>query len=114
MAKADELKKTAETAQAKPKEEKPLPAMVSPTVNLAPELREAVAKRCRDTEESFSVKTNKMWFDLLKQEGRVKADLKVDFAAKRPGAKASEKIAAQEKQIAELQAELAALKAQRK
>ena len=118
MAKAEELEKTAEVV--KEKKDKPLPALVSPTVNLVPELRQAVAVRCRETEESFSLKTNKMWLVLLKGERtlegkpRVAADLEPDFTARRIGGGAKVKIAEHEATIKALQEELAVLKAQKK
>lgn len=111
MAGAEQLEKDAE--KAKEKKEKPLPALVSPTVNLAEELRQAIALRCKKTGESFSIVTNKMWFDLLKKEGSVKADLVIDFAAKRGGGGGGWKKKAEEKdeQIAALQKQLAEAKA---
>lgn len=106
---------TAAAAATTPEVEKPLPAMASPTVNLPVELREAIALRCRDTGESFAVKTSKMWFELLKAEKRVDQKLEIDFSVKRGGGgagKAKEELAVALKQIADLQAKLAeALKA---
>lgn len=112
MAKAEELEKDA--AKTKEKKDKPLPALVSPTVNLAIELRQAIAKRCRDTGESFSLVSNKLWLVQLKKENLVKADLNPDFSAKRIGGGAKAKLEEKDKLIADLQAELAALKAARK
>ena len=110
MAKAEELEKDAEKVEEK--KVKPLPALVSPTVNLVIELRQAIAVRCRETKESFSVKTNKMWFDLLKQEGKVKPDLKIDFSARSAGGGGlKKKIVENEATIAELRAEIEKLKA---
>ena len=113
MDKAEELAKDAE--KKKEKKDKPLPALVSPTVNLVVELRKAIAIRCRDTGESFSLVTNKMWLTLLKKEGKVKADLEPDFSAKRVGGAASKaKLAEKDETIAKLLAELEALKATKK
>ena len=100
-------------AVAQTEEPKPLPAMVAPTVNLAVEMRQAIALRCRETKESFSVKTNKMWLDLLKAEKRCKADLSPDFSVKRGGGGAAQKAKLEEKDmlIAELRKKLEALKA---
>jgi len=112
MAKAEELEQNAE--KTKEKKEKPLPALVSPTVNLVIELRQAIAIRCRDTGDSFSLVTNKMWLDLLKKEGKVKADLKPDFSAKRVGGGLKLKVEERDKTIEALRAELAALKATKK
>jgi len=113
MADAEKLEQNAEKVKAK--EEKPLPALVSPTVNLVVELRQAIALRCRETGESFSIKTNQMWLALLKKEGKVKADLAPDFSVKRGGGGASkEKLAEKDKIIEDLQAQLATLKAAKK
>lgn len=112
MAKAEELEKTAE--KVKEKKVKPLPALVSPTVNLVIELRQAIAVRCRDTGESFSLVTNKMWLDLLKKEGKVKADLAPDFSAKRVSGGLALKVKEKDETIAKLLAELEALKATKK
>ncbi len=112
MVKAEELEKDAE--KTKEKKEKPLPALVSPTVNLVIELREAIALRCRNTGESFSIVTNKMWLDLLKKEKLVKIDLAPDFTAKRIGGGLAKKVEEKDKVIEELQKELAALKAAKK
>lgn len=115
MAEAEKLEQDAE--KAKDKADKPLPALVSPTVNLVIEIRQAIALRCRETGESFSIVTNKMWLSMLKQEKRVKADLAPDFSVKRGGgggAAAKEREAAKDKVIAELQKELATLKAAKK
>lgn len=110
MAKAEELEKDADTV--KEKKEKPLPALVSPTVNLVIELRQAIALRCRKTGESFSVVTNKMWFDLLKKEGTVKTDLVIDFTAKRGGGGGlAQKVKERDETIAKLQQELTDAKA---
>jgi len=113
MAKPEELEQNAAKAEKK-KEPKPLPALVSPTVNLVVELREAIAIRCRDTEESFSLVTNKMWLALLKKEGKVKADLQPDFSAKRSGTGLKLKVEERDKTIAALKAELEQLKATKK
>lgn len=112
MAKAEELEKDAE--KKKEEKEKPLPMLVSPTVNLAIELRQAIAIRCRETGESFSVRTNKMWFDLLKQEGKVKADLVVDFTAKRIGGGLKKKLDERDATIADLMKQLEEAKAAKK
>lgn len=113
MAKPEELEKSAETA--KEKKDKPLPALVSPTVNLATELRQAIALRCKETGESFSIVTNKMWFDLLKKEGKVKPDLVIDFSARRVGGGGMKKLREEKDAvIAKLNAELEALKAGKK
>lgn len=111
MAKAEELEKDAE--KAKEKKEKPLPALVSPTVNLVQELRQAIAIRCRDTGESFSIVTNKMWFELLKKEGKVKVDLVIDFSAKRVGGGLKKKVEDRDAEIVKLKEELEALKAKK-
>jgi len=110
VAKAEELEKKADK---KPVEEKPLPMLASPTVNLAMEMREAIAIRCRETGESFSLVTNKMWLDLLKKEKRVKADLAPDLTPKRGGGGGKMKAKLEEKDalIAELQKQLEVLKA---
>jgi len=112
---ADAEKLELDAAKAKAKEEKPLPALVSPTVNLVPELRQAIAKRCRETGESFSIVCNKMWLAMLKKEGRVKADLEPDFSVKRGGGTAW-KAKAEEKDgiIEDLKKQLAAAKASKK
>jgi len=113
--KAEELEQNAEKTKAK--KEKPLPALVSPTVNLVVELRQAIAIRCRDTEESFSLKTNKMWLELLKSEKttegkpRVRADLQPDFSAKRVGGGMKLKLEEKDETIAKLMKELEELKA---
>lgn len=112
MAKAEELEKDAKAA--KEKKEKPLPALISPTVNLVIELRQAIAIRCRDTGESFSVVTNKMWLALLKKEGKVAADLAPDFSAKRVGGGMKLKLEEKDAEIADLQKQLAELKAAKK
>jgi len=118
MAKAEELEQNAE--KTKEKKVKPLPALVSPTVNLVIELRQAIAIRCRETEESFSLKTNKMWLELLKGEKtaegkpRVAADLKPDFSAKRVGGGLKLKVEERDKTIEALQKELAELRAAKK
>lgn len=112
MAKAEELEQNAE--KTKEKKDKPLPALVSPTVNLVVELRQAIALRCRETEDSFSLVTNKMWLKLLKEEKRVKADLAPDFSAKRVSGGAKAKLEEKDKTIAALEAELAELKAAKK
>jgi len=112
MAKAEELKQNAE--KTKEKKVKPLPALVSPTVNLVIELRQAIAIRCRDTGDSFSLVTNRMWLDLLKKEGKVKADLQPDFSAKRIGGGLKLKVEERDATIEALQKELAALKATKK
>lgn len=112
MAKPEELEKDAE--KTKEKKEKPLPALVSPTVNLVVELRQAIALRCRNTGKSFSLVTNQMWLKLLKAENLVKADLAPDFSAKRIGGGLAKKVEEKDKVIADLQAELAALKATKK
>lgn len=111
MAKAEELEKDAE--KTKEQKDKPLPALVSPTVNLVVELRQAIALRCRKTGESFSIVTNKMWLKLLKEEKLVKADLEPDFTAKRIGGGLAKKVEEKNKVIDELKAELAALKAKK-
>jgi len=110
--KAVELEQNAE--KTKEKKEKPLPALVSPTVNLVVELRQAIAIRCRDTGDSFSLVTNKMWLKLLKEEKRVKAELEPDFSAKRIGGGAKAKLEEKDATIAKLLAELEALKAAKK
>jgi len=110
--KAVELEQNAE--KTKEKKEKPLPALVSPTVNLVIELRQAIAIRCRDTGDSFSLVTNKMWLDLLKKEGKVKADLQPDFSAKRIGGGMKVKLEEKDATIAKLMAELETLKAAKK
>lgn len=112
MAKAEELEKTAE--ETKEKKVKPLPALVSPTVNLVVELRQAIAIRCRDTGDSFSLVTNKMWLKLLKDEKRVKLELEPDFSAKRVGGGAKAKLEEKDATIAKLMAELEVLKAGKK
>lgn len=113
MAEAEKLEKDAE--KAKEKAEKPLPALVSPTVNLAVELRQAIALRCRVTGESFSLVSNKLWLKLLKDEGKVKADLNPDFkAAARGGGGMKVKLEERDKEIADLRAQLATLKATKK
>lgn len=112
MAKAEELEKDAE--KTKEKKDKPLPALVSPTVNLVIELRQAIAIRCRDTGLSFSLETNKMWLKLLKDEKRVKADLAPDFSAKRVGGGMKLKLEENDKTIAELKATIAKLQAAKK
>lgn len=103
-------------AAEKSNEGKPLPAMVSPTVNLVEEMREPIARRCRETNTSFSVETNKMWLTLLKKEQRVDAKLNPDFTVKRGGGGAVMKAKLEEKDklIADLQAQLEALKAAKK
>lgn len=113
MAKAEELEKDAE--KTKEKAARPLPALVSPTVNLVPELRQAIALRCRDTGESFSIVTNKMWLALLKKEGKVKAELNPDFSAKRVGGGGlKKKLDESNAEVLKLKAELAALKESKK
>ena len=113
MADPEKLEKDAD--KAKEKKDRPLPALVSPTVNLVVELRQAIAIRCRDTGESFSIVTNKMWLKLLKAEGKVKADLEPDFSAKRMGGGGmKKKIEEKDATIAKLTAELDALKAAKK
>ncbi|KKN52403.1 hypothetical protein LCGC14_0613200 [marine sediment metagenome] len=112
--KPEELEAKAKAAAAKEQEEKPLPAMVSPTVNLAIEIREAIALRCRDIGESFSLVTNKMWLKLLKTEKRVKADLNPDFSAKRAGVGAKEKLEKKDTEIADLKKQIADLLAAKK
>lgn len=113
MADAEKLEE--EAKKAKEKKDRPLPALVSPTVNLVIELRQAIAVRCRDTGESFSIVTNKMWLALLKKEGKVKADLEPDFSAKRMGGGGmKKKIEEKDATIDALQKELAALKAAKK
>jgi len=113
MSKAEELEQTAE--KKKKAKDKPLPALVSPTVNLAIELRQAIALRCKDTGESFSIVTNKMWFEMLKKEGKVKPDLVVDFSARRVGGGGGKKkLEEKNAEIAALQKELAMLKASKK
>lgn len=107
-----EQEKKVEAAE---KEPKPLPAMVSPTVNLAEEIRQVVAVRCREKDESFSVKTNQLWIVLLKQEKLIPADLEVDLTPKRGGgAVQKEKIEAQQTEIDALKKQLADLKAAKK
>lgn len=110
--KAEELEKAA--AKKKAAEAKPLPALVSPTVNLVVELRQAIAIRCREIGDSFSLVTNKMWFDLLKKEGRVKTDLAPDFSAKKIGGGAKVKLEEKDAQIADLMKQLAEAKAAKK
>lgn len=112
MANAEELEK--EAKKAKEKKSKPLPALVSPTVNLVVELRQAIAIRCQQTGESFSIVTNKMWLKLLKEEKRVKAELEPDFSAKRVGGGMKKKLEEKDAVIAELQKELEAAKAAKK
>lgn len=112
MAKAEELEQTA--AQQQAVEDKPLPALVSPTVNLVPELRQAIALRCRETKDSFSVVTNKMWLEMLKKEGRVKKDLAPDFTVRAGGGGMKKKIDEQDATIAELRAQIEKLKATKK
>lgn len=94
--------------------EKPLPAMVSPTVNLVVELRQAIAMRCRETSESFSIVTNKMWLALLKKEGKVKANLEPDFTIKRTGGISKAKLQEKDDEIAALKEKLAKLQAAKK
>lgn len=106
MAKPEELVKDAEKAEEK--KNKPLPALVSPTVNLVVELRQAIAHRCRETGESFSLVTNKMWLTLLKKEGKVKANLEPDFSVKRVGGGMKVKLDEKDAEIAKLQEELTA------
>lgn len=113
MAKAEELENKAEKVK-KEKAPKPLPALVSPTVNLVAELRQAIAIRCRDTGDSFSLVTNKMWLELLKKEGKVKADLEPDFSAKRVAGGMKIKLDEANTKIDALLAELEVLKAAKK
>lgn len=104
-----------ENAAKQEKKDKPLPAMVAPTVNLPEELRAAVAKRCKETEESFSIATVKMWIAMLKKEGRVPQTLEVDLTPKRGGfAATKEQLTAASDEIAKLKAEIAQLKAGKK
>ena len=112
MATPEELTKEAEKVKAK--KDKPLPALVSPTVNLVVELRQAIAIRCRDTGESFSLVTNKMWLKLLKSEGKVAATLDPDFSVKRVGGGAKAKLEEKDAVIADLQKQLADAKAAKK
>jgi len=114
MAKAEELVKDA--AKKVSTEPKPLPALVSPTVNLAIELRQAIAIRCRDTGDSFSIVTNKMWLEMLQKEGKIAKDLVIDFSAARGkgGGGAKAKLAEKDAKIDALMAEIAALKAAKK
>ena len=57
----DTAEKLAEEAAAvETAEDKPLPALAQPTVSLPEEIRQAIALRCRELKESFSVKTSKM------------------------------------------------------
>jgi hypothetical protein len=112
----DNAKTLANAAEdAKVKAEKPLPAMVSPTVNLVAEIRQAIALRCRETGVSFSLQSNKMWLALLKNEKRVATDLSPDFTVKRAGGGASKaKLEEAQNEIAALKAELEKLKAAKK
>lgn len=110
MAKAEELEKDAE-AKKEAAKDKPLPALVSPTVNLVIELRQAIAKRCRETAESFSVVTNKMWLKLLKAEKRVAESLEPDFSVKRIGGGMKLKLEEKDTEITELKRQLAEAKA---
>lgn len=113
MVTPEKLEKDADKTEEK--KVKPLPALVSPTVNLAIEIRKAIAIRCRDTGDSFSLVSNRLWIDLLKKEGKIKADLNPDLSAKRVGGAATKaKLAEKDETIATLQKELAALKASRK
>lgn len=112
MDKAEQLEKDA--AKKEVAKNKPLPALVSPTVNLAVELRQAIAKRCRETGDSFSLVTNKMWLKMLKAEGLVKADLEPDFSAKRIGGGLKAKIEEKDAKIADLMKQLEEAKAAKK
>ncbi len=94
--------------------EKTLPVLAQPTVSLPVEIRQAIAIRCRDQKESFSIKSVRLWIDLLKSEKRIAADLKVDLSAKRGGfAGMKEKIEEKDATISELKAQLAALQAKK-
>lgn len=112
MAKADELAAAAEKAAAK--KIKPLPELRSPMTRLPEEIRKVIAVLCRDTGESFSLKTVKMWIAKLKEMKLIPADMKIELAVKRVGSgPLREKLTASEAKVAELEAELAKLKAKR-
>lgn len=89
MATAENLRKAANTAQQAQTEqaEKPLPAMVAPTVTLPEELRQACALRARDTKESFSPWCAKLVAAALVAEKRVTQAVvdKIDWTPKRGG-----------------------------
>ncbi len=91
----------------------PLPKMENPTVSLLPPLREPIAKRGRETEESFSTRSNMLWLDFLKKEKRVPQDLVLDFTVVR-GAGLREKLAERETEIEELKKQVAELVASAK
>jgi len=95
------------------KEEKPLPTMRQPTVNLLEELRGPAALRARETSESFSITCCKLFAALLLKEGRITKEVHdgLDFTIKRGGgfAASKEKLVAQDQEIAELKAQLAKL-----
>ena len=113
---ADAEKLEADAKKAEDKVAKPLPALVSPMTRLSPEIRQEVAKFCREQNASFSPLTNQMWIDKLKSLGKIAKDFvpaptrlaseglraKVSAAEKKAGEDAS--------RITELEAQLAALK----
>lgn len=114
MATPEEIKAAAE--KAKKQAAKPLPAMASPTVNLALEIRKAVAIRCKDVGESFSHLCNVLVIALLKKEGRIATDLAVDLTPKKGGGGGALKAQLAEKDvvIGDLQKQIDALKAAKK
>ena len=62
MAEKDTAEKLASEAKAtEATKEKSLPVLAQPTVSLPVEIRQAIAIRCRDQKESFSIKSVKMW-----------------------------------------------------
>lgn len=107
---AEKLRDEAEKAAEKAK--KPLPTLAQPTVTLPVEIRQAVALRCRETGESFSQKSTRMWIDLLKAEKRVATNLEIDLSVARGGG-LRKKLEEKEGEIEELRRQLGELKAKK-
>lgn len=85
MATAEALAKTSEKVT---KKKEGLPALTSPGVRVPEALRLVIAKRCAESGTSFSVQTIMLWETLLKTEGRIPKDMKVEYKSSGGFAKA--------------------------
>lgn len=100
MVDANNLSKDVKVAE--DKAAKPLPELRSPMTRLPEETRKIIARWCRDSGMSFSLKTNELWIVFLKATKLIPADLAIDLTAKRGGYSFREKEKGYQDEIAEL------------